>query len=99
MEHIIGYFWADESTLCERCGLHRIHKTYTRVGEDEKNAPVPIHYNELIWDDNVRCDDCGERLLDPAPPPHTFEQVWAQRQERRRQRALERSAARHRSPT
>ena len=49
--------------------------------------------NELNWADDIRCDDCGQRLLWPAPAPQSFEQVWEQRQRNRRRKHVDSNAS------
>ena len=95
MQEIIGYFWQnDESTTCEKCGLGMIRSAILPTRSvDVPGSPTAIREGELCYEDNVRCDACGERLVDPPPPPKSFEQVWADRQRRRREAAVDRRAA------
>ncbi len=90
---IIGYAWSDSERIsCEPCGSGRIRRALTRNGRIVRGPePIPIHANELTWDDDIQCDDCGTRLCDPAPPPKSFEQAWAARIARRAEAAVARA--------
>ena len=90
---IIGYEWSDSEWVnCEPCGSARIRNAPRRNSEMIKGPePIPIHANELTWDDGIRCNDCGTRLCGPAPPPKSFEQAWAARMTRRAEAAVARA--------
>ena len=48
---------------------------------------VPIKYNEINYQDNIRCTQCGHALLEP-PSPRSFALLWEQRRELRAGKAL-----------
>ena len=93
---IIGYFWPEsETTSCERCGVTKIRSmAFPAAGGSSGPERVPMHEGELGYDDGVRCDECGERLVEPAPAPTSFEGQWAKRMAARRETAIERAEAR-----
>ena len=97
---IIGYFWPDtDDALCEKCGLGMIRATVTRADGTplDGTGPVAMQEGELGYDDNVRCDACGKRLVEPAPRPATFQETWEKRQAARRRAAVARAEARGRA--
>ena len=67
---IIGYFWQDdEYCTCEKCGIRRIRNMFVGADGEIPGRPVPMHDNELVWDDRIRCDNCGHRLVERARRP------------------------------
>ena len=90
---IIGYEWTGSETVtCTPCGASMIRASAAGVGRGIGPAqPVPIHANELTWDDGIRCNECGARLCEPAPPPKSFEQTWTARMQRRADEAVARA--------
>ncbi len=80
------------------CGIARIRHVGTGHNGDTPGRPVPMYDHELSWDDGIRCDCRGHRLVERTPPPKPFEQLWEDRQARRRDVEAAQSLARRAAP-